>query len=68
MLWGFSRNTRGWVDHSAGESIGFVPLDDDAEDCAPRAAVMGPTLGVAQPGELLGGNIIGSDRPLGEPW
>lgn len=61
VVWGISANSAGLVDHSAGEAIGFHPLDDAADfavDVVPRPD--------DDRSGLLGAQF--TTWPLGEAW
>ena len=63
IVWGVSRNTRGWVSLEAGERIGFLP-EDDAEVFAGRIE------GAGKPGQVPGDFVLGdsfTNWALGEP-
>lgn len=65
IVWGVSRNTRGWVSLAEGEAIGYHPLDD-AEQFAPEVIRRSGAPGPGDPGApRLGGSWCAV--PLGRP-
>ncbi len=54
IVYGASRNSRGFWDNSAAERLGYVP-EDDAEDYAPELLRAGPIEDPSSPGSKLQG-------------